>query len=223
MQLEKVVAYHKALAGSTRIRMLILLADGELNGQALAERLSLAPATITHHAAKLREASLIRERREKNTIYFSLNDYFIEIGSGAAAELIYRNATREEEAGMEDREEKLKKFKQSVLNNFFDADGRLKSIPAKLKKKLIVLEHLVRLEPGRKYGEKEINAFIQTVHDDFATIRREFIMHQYLFREKEIYERNPQEMWPRWDGLSYSGRPADGCHETTHFPPPSLY
>lgn len=47
MQLEKVVAYHKALADPTRIRMLILLADGERNGLELAERLSLAPATIT--------------------------------------------------------------------------------------------------------------------------------------------------------------------------------
>ncbi|MGU3472911.1 metalloregulator ArsR/SmtB family transcription factor [Paenibacillus sp. D51F] len=202
MQLEKVVAYHKALADPTRIRMLILLAEGELNGQALAEKLSLTPATITHHAAKLREASLINERRDKNTIYFTLNDYFIRSGAQGAASLIYRRTadSREENPTMDER---MEKFRSGVLNNFFDKDGRLKSIPAQLKKKLIVLEHLAgRLEAGRSYEEKEINAFIKEVHDDFATIRREFIMHQFLFRDKEIYERNPVEMWPRWDALS---------------------
>ena len=104
MQLDKVVNYHKALADPTRIRLLILLADGELNGQVLAEKLGVTPATVTHHAAKLREASLINERREKNTIYFSLNDYFIKNGSNAAANLIYR--TSNQKGGEEQMREK---------------------------------------------------------------------------------------------------------------------
>lgn len=90
MQLEKVVNYHKALADPTRIKILILLASGELNGQVLAEKLCVTPATITHHAAKLREVSLINERREKNTIFFSLNDYFIKNYATATMNLIYR-------------------------------------------------------------------------------------------------------------------------------------
>lgn len=32
-----------------------------------------------------------------------------------------------------------------------------------------------------------------------ATIRREFIMHQYMYRENDVYEMNPQEMWTRWE------------------------
>ncbi|QGG57783.1 metalloregulator ArsR/SmtB family transcription factor [Paenibacillus sp. B01] len=213
MQLEKVVAYHKALADPTRIRMLILLADGERNGLELAERLSLAPATITHHAAKLREAGLVGERREKNAIYFSLNEYFLRDGADAAMELILRSraGARREETDMDEqrefeeqaRREELEKYRSGVLRSFFDREGSLKNIPAQLKKKLVVLEHLAqKLEPGRKYPEKDINAFIREFHPDFATLRREFIMQQYLFREKEIYELNPAEMWPRWAELS---------------------
>ncbi|WP_091190048.1 metalloregulator ArsR/SmtB family transcription factor [Paenibacillus catalpae] len=201
MQLDKVVNYHKALADPTRIRLLILLADGELNGQVLAEKLGVTPATVTHHAAKLREASLINERREKNTIYFSLNDYFIKSGSNAAANLIYRQSNQKGEE--EQMNEELERMKQSVIKNFFTASGQLKSIPAQLKKKLIVLEFMVsKLEKGRKYTEKELNAFIKGYHEDFATIRREFIMHQFMFRENEIYELNPQEMWAKWEMLS---------------------
>lgn len=201
MQLDKVVSYHKALADPTRIKMLILLAEGELNGQVLAEKIGVTPATITHHAAKLREASLIKERRDKNTIYFSLNDYFIENSARATEKLIYQ---RVRPAGVPERlEEDDQRTKDAVVNNFFTSDGKLKSIPAQLKKKLIVLTHLVsRLEKGRKYTEKEINEFIQGYHEDFATLRREFIMHHFMFRDNGVYELNPQEMWARWEDLS---------------------
>ncbi|WP_217596795.1 metalloregulator ArsR/SmtB family transcription factor [Cohnella sp. GbtcB17] len=195
MQLDKVVAYHKALADPTRLRMLILLAGGELSGLELAERLHLTPATITHHAAKLREASLVRERREKNTIYFSLNDYFLKNNASAAVALIYKH--REGGTNEVDIEQDTR-LKETVVKNFFTAEGRLKHLPAQLKKKLIVLAHLAsKLEAGRRYGEQEINAFIKLYHEDFATIRREFIMHQFMFRENEVYELNPPELWAR--------------------------
>ncbi|REK71152.1 metalloregulator ArsR/SmtB family transcription factor [Paenibacillus paeoniae] len=199
MQLDKVVNYHKALADPTRIKLLILLAEGELNGGELAEKLFVTPATITHHATKLREASLINERRDKNTIYFSLNHYFIKSSAAATEELIYRRA----EGGVESMEEKNEALCASVIRNFFTTEGQLKNIPSQLKKKLIVLEHIVsRLEQGRTYSEKEINEFIKGYHEDFATIRREFIMHQYMYRDKEVYELNPQELWARWETLS---------------------
>ncbi|WP_240421981.1 metalloregulator ArsR/SmtB family transcription factor [Paenibacillus periandrae] len=201
MQLDKVVSYHKALADPTRIKILILLADGELNGQVLAEKLCVTPATITHHATKLREASLINERRDKNTIYFSLNHYFIKNNATATENLIYRKANSK--GGTDILHDDYKRMKDSVIKNFFTSEGKLKSLPVQLKKKLIVLEHLVsQLEKGRKYSEKEINDFIKGFHEDFATVRREFIMHQFMFRESQVYELNPQEMWARWEVLS---------------------
>ncbi|MFD0672165.1 metalloregulator ArsR/SmtB family transcription factor [Cohnella sp. GCM10027633] len=199
MQLDKVVNYHKALADPTRIRMLILLAAGELNGQALADKLGVTPATVTHHAAKLRGASLVNERRDKNTIYFSLNHYFIRNNANAVVDLVYRSA----EGGEQPMEDKHERLREAVLKNFFTSAGKLKSVPAQLKKKLIVLEHLVsKLEKGRKYAEPEINAFIKGYHDDYATLRREFIMHQYMFRDNEVYELNPRELWTKWEKLS---------------------
>jgi hypothetical protein len=65
------------------------------------------------------------------------------------------------------------------------------------------LEYIVsQLDKDRKYTEKELNEFIKGYHEDFATLRREFIMHQFMFRENEIYELNPQEMWAKWETLS---------------------
>ncbi|AZN43938.1 DUF2087 domain-containing protein [Paenibacillus albus] len=205
MQLDKIVNYHKALADPTRVRILILLSEGELTGQTLAEKLCLSPATITHHAAKLRAVSLIHERRDKNAIFFSLDRYFLKQYESSLQSILAQPSEKKqaETKELETMEEKNERLKQSVLRNFITADGKLKHIPAQLKKKRIVLEHLAeQLEEGRKYTEKELNAFIQQYHADFATIRREFIMHAYLYREQEVYERNPLEMWERWETLS---------------------
>lgn len=85
-----------------------------------------------------------------------------------------------------------------VLRTFFTADGRLKQIPAQRKKKLIVFEHMVRgLEKGRKYTEAQINEYIRQFHEDYATIRREFVMNHYMYREDGIYELNPEELWAK--------------------------
>lgn len=200
MQLEKLVNFHKALADPNRIRILHLLSGGEMNGQTLADKLGITPATVTHHAAKLREVGIVMERRDKNAIYFSLHDYMLQAHSTALLDFIYRG---KEVAAVETTTDKNNKLRDAVLRNFFAKDGSLKQIPSQLKKKLIVLEHMVeQLDNGKKYTEKQINAFIQKFHPDFATIRREFIMHQYLYREQEIYEMNPREIWEKWETLS---------------------
>ncbi|MWV43431.1 metalloregulator ArsR/SmtB family transcription factor [Paenibacillus sp. HJL G12] len=196
MQLEKIVNYHKALADPTRLRILLLLSEGEMNGQALAEKLNISQPTVTHHAAKLREAALITERREKNTVYFAQNRYFIQQHAQASLQFIIK------EGGKQMSEPANENVKAAVLRNFFAKDGRLRQIPAQYKKKLIALEHMVeQLEPGRKYTEKEMNEFIKHYHEDFATIRREFIMHQFMYREDGIYELNPRELWTRWENV----------------------
>lgn len=204
MQLDKLIAYHKALADPTRLRLLCLLAAGEKSGLHLAESLGVSTPTITHHAAKLREASLIHERRDKNTIYFSINEQMLQLGAADTVRLIKETGKRsgliEEENGME--QDVQEKWRQSVLRNFHTPDGRLKHIPVQLKKKMVVLEAMAeKLEPGRAYPEKEVNAFVQQYHPDYATLRRELIMHGFMYRDKEVYELNPREMWDDWRKL----------------------
>jgi DNA-binding transcriptional ArsR family regulator len=70
MQMSKIVDFHKALGDLTRVRIIALLQQGPLHGQAIAGKLGLKPPTITHHIAKLREVGLIKERREKKYYLF---------------------------------------------------------------------------------------------------------------------------------------------------------
>ena len=54
---------------------------------------------------------------------------------------------------------------------------------------LEVLEELLRRLPRRReYREPELNRFIEVVHPDYCTIRREWIMGRYMERKDGIYK-----------------------------------
>lgn len=203
MQLDKLVTYHKALSDPTRIRILFLLKQGPMHGQALAGRLGVSAPTITHHMGKLRDAGVVQERREKNTIYFALHEQLFKQNAEAILRAFFDNsAIQMEDSQMTEKVTDNNQFHNSVINNFFTLDGKLKHIPSQRKRKLVVFEHMVReLQPGRKYVEKEINEYIKRFHHDYCTIRREFIINHYMYRENNIYELNPREMWSDWRSL----------------------
>ncbi|MDA2631790.1 DUF2087 domain-containing protein [Bacillus cereus] len=94
------------------------------------------------------------------------------------------------------------KFRDATIRNFFDKEGCLKSIPGQKKKKLVLLEHLIsKLNAENQYTEKEMNTFIKRYHDDFCTIRREFIVHGFMDREAKMYRINEREVWTKWEEL----------------------
>lgn len=189
MQISKIVDFHKALGDLTRVRIIALLQQGQLSGQEIASKLSLKPPTITHHMSKLREVGLIKERRDKNTIYFSLNTKILEM-SAKAIFTVGTGGDSNMEMSVTESE------RSSIINNFFTKEGKLKIYPAQRKKKLVVLAHMVKgLEFGRVYQEKEINEYLKEFHEDYATLRRELIMCQYMYRENNQYELNPVELW----------------------------
>lgn len=80
-------------------------------------------------------------------------------------------------------------FSAYVLNTFIE-NGRINKIPQMRKKRLVILQWLVsQLELKRRYPEKEINTFLLQFHEDFATLRREFIACKLMAREDNVYWR----------------------------------
>ena len=62
---------------------------------------------------------------------------------------------------------------ERVARNFFDDGGRLRTIPSKHAKLLVVLERLAQeFEPGQTYPESEVNQVLQRFHPDHAALRR---------------------------------------------------
>ena len=90
----------------------------------------------------------------------------------------------------------------SDLSPFFDQDGRLLSLPAKHRKKLLALWYLAgKLEDRRQYAEAELNALLDawTCFHDPATLRRELYNKRLLNRTAELAWRiSLMERFPAW-------------------------
>lgn len=66
-------AVFKALADPTRRAILRLLGDGEMTAGQLADRFDTSKPTMSHHFSVLKDADLIRSRRDGQTIWYALN------------------------------------------------------------------------------------------------------------------------------------------------------
>jgi DNA-binding transcriptional ArsR family regulator len=63
----------KALSDPTRREILRLLSSGEQTAGELAERFDMSKPSVSHHFSVLKEADLIRSRRDGQKIIYSLN------------------------------------------------------------------------------------------------------------------------------------------------------
>jgi hypothetical protein len=78
-----------------------------------------------------------------------------------------------------------------VLANFLTEDGRLRTIPSKQSKLLVVLDHLSQaFEPGRTYPELEVNDILSGFHPDYAALRRYLVDNGFMTREDNVYWRS---------------------------------
>ena len=63
----------KALSDPARRRILELLKDVRLSAGDISRHFDMTQATVSYHLKILKQADLIREKREKNFIFYELN------------------------------------------------------------------------------------------------------------------------------------------------------
>lgn len=79
----------KMFGDSTRVKILFLLFESELCVCAIAELLCMEQSAISHQLKKLKEASLVKSRRQGKTVFYSLaDDHVYELVRLAFAHLI---------------------------------------------------------------------------------------------------------------------------------------
>lgn len=173
------VRLFKGLADPTRLRMIAAMVDRERCGQDLAAEVGVSPATVSHHLRVLSDAGLLRETKQPPYVFYQLD---LEQLQNAVKAVSSPKRVRELATAAPVNDET-----RDVLRAFFDGP-RLISLPAQRRKKEIVLEELLRRLPRRReYREPELNKFIEAVHPDFCTIRREWIMGGYMERHAGVY------------------------------------
>lgn len=89
------VQVFKLLADETRVKILMSLQrEGELHVSALCARLGQSQPAVSHHLALLRDAGIIRPRRDGKHNYYSVRvDHFEMVMSGLFDQIIDRNTT----------------------------------------------------------------------------------------------------------------------------------
>lgn len=183
---ETLLAFFKALADESRLRIVGLLAQGERSVQELAMLLDLKEPTVSHHLAILKAQGLVSARAEGTTRWHRLDAKVLEDLS--------RRVLEPSVAAPQDAEPET--WDAKVLRGFVDAEGRLTIMPASRRKRGVVLRWLMTgFEPDRRYAEAEVNAILQAKYWDSATLRRELIGHRMLARENGVYWRLPEAGW----------------------------
>lgn len=183
---DTLLAFFKAMANESRLRIVGLLAERERSVQELAQSLGLKEPTVSHHLAALKALGLVSARAEGVTHWHRLET---EALTGFNRVLLDKGAVTALAAPPETDAAR-------IVSNFLNEDGTLKHLPASRKKRWMVLEWLMEgFEDGRRYPEKEVNAILQQRHWDSATIRREMVGYRMLAREDNVYWRLPREGW----------------------------
>ena len=68
----------KALSDPTRREILKILASGSLSAGEVSEHFQISKPSLSHHFSILKDAHLVRTRREAQTIIYSLNSSVLE-------------------------------------------------------------------------------------------------------------------------------------------------
>ncbi len=192
----------KALGDDTRLKMMCILSRREYSVSELADALSLTVPTVSHHLTKLRETGTVNLAIKGNTHYYRLNFAIIEgvknnllteamlaeMGDhilAASSSELYRqraeSARAQAEAWLDDLD--ISEDERKVLRDY-TANGRLKQIPSREKKRLVILRWLAtKFAPGVTYTEREVNGILKAVHEDYVTLRRELFEYGFLGRE----------------------------------------
>ncbi len=196
---ERLAAAFRVLADPTRLRILGRLAEGTLSGAELGRALGLTAPTISHHMARLVGAGFVGVTEAGASRRYALDQRAltsVTTGNGAAGDddrigdgTIGPDGEDEAAGGrpLVGAGPAADGATLKVLRDFFAGD-RLTTLPAKRKKRVIVLQHiLARFRPGVEYPEREVNETLRAIFDDVATLRRELVDYGFMSRENGVY------------------------------------
>lgn len=171
------LSLNKKYTGLTDNQKDVLLCFYEnMSDKETAKKLSISDSTIRNYRFKLRE----KEKQAKvfTTIMELVGDNY---SKGSTLVDPHKTATMIDDRYSITEEESLK-----IVKRYFTEEGQLKELPAKEKRKIIILREIAKnFKSGVKYREVEINKVLKRVFDDHVILRRYLIQYGFLDREKD--------------------------------------
>lgn len=176
----------KSLADEHRLTMVGLMSGRESTVTEMAGLLKLSEPTVSHHVSKLHGAGLLRLRMAGNQRFYSVNETRLAKFKAYVTEI--ESLPTERETAVSDNRwidaldwnaEDKKVLRDYTFN------GKLTQMPVKEKKWLVILRWLAtRFQPETRYTEKQVNAILTEIHEDYATLRRNLVEYGFMRRER---------------------------------------
>jgi len=175
-QSDELLAFFKALADPSRLKLVGLLAQQSYTVEQLSAMLNLGVSTTSHHLTRLAKAGLVSAQADG---YYNVYSLRTEVLSEMARRLL-----RKEDLPKLAQEVDRTSYDRKVLAAFSKPDGSFRAFPVQEKKFLVLLRHAAEaFEPGKKYTEKQVNQILSRFHEDTAQLRRGLVAYQLMARE----------------------------------------
>ncbi|WP_261130236.1 DUF2087 domain-containing protein [Bacillus sp. Marseille-Q3570] len=180
--LEYLLSMNKKYTGLTDVQRKILMSfkSGQSDKE-IAKQLDIgSTSTIRTHRFKLKE----KEKQAK--VFLAIMEMLKKADQKDDLVQIHKGATQ-----VDERYAITTKEREKVLSTYFKKgpDGPITHFPSKEKRKIIVLQHIIRkFDPERVYTEMEVNEVLKPVIDDYVTVRRYLIEYGFLDRNKDCSE-----------------------------------
>ena len=146
----------------------------------IAEKTNTSTSTVRYQRYHL------REKAKQAKAFLALFELMEEKSKNVNTPIIHEGATMVDERYMTTAEETEK-----ITQTYFSSQNPLvlKSFPAREKKKIVVLRRISQqFDKDRHYNEKEVNAILKAIFNDFVTIRRYLIEYGFMDRTKNCNE-----------------------------------
>lgn len=160
----------------------ITLISKGLSDKEIAKELGVAQSTIRNHKYKLRE----KEKQAK--LFLAMMDLLSKNTNKKISSLDKEVICDPPKTAtiLDDRYNITDKEKNDTIKAYMDENGALKNYPAKAKKKIIILEEIVKnFSKGKIYSEKEINRVLKRIYEDYASLRRALIEYGFIERTND--------------------------------------
>ena len=178
---DTLLAFFKALADPSRLRIIGLLSRQSMTVEDLADELQVTTSTTSHHLKRLTEVGLVGAEPRGYYRYYSLREQNLRdmatriLGEGELEELGHVNSQYPDH----DRGS----FEHKVLRAFTD-EGRITAFPAQEKKRRVLIDYVsTAFEQGRRYPEREVNEILERFNEDTAYMRRALVDYGIMDRE----------------------------------------
>jgi hypothetical protein len=183
----ELLAALKALSDPQRLRIVGLLAGRPVSSESLAAELALPLATVVRHVRVLRSVGLVKPDGPARGAGLVLRLDTLQ-GIGRQLDELEHGSDRSMVTGPDG--EVLASEDAKVLRGYVE-DGRLTTIPAQEKKRLVVLRWLRDqvFTEDREYPEKEVNQRLAVFHPDVASLRRGIVDSGLASRSAGLYRR----------------------------------